>query len=224
MPDNNDYYDYQQSLNDTSQFDRFHFFDYVLIFISVISIIAAVVYGIVEQNQTNEITKKNNDIMQVISALDLYYNDSSKVPSERKYPIAVCNGKPNEVDFEYTLKNHLSGKIKALNLYEYIKPVDFPIDTSAEYATRISEKKVKLRDCPKVFGNKKIVDYIYPDRSLSCNFDKDNIDIKYQSCYLYASDNLGFEYKIGYFNQYTNSYIIFSKIRGEPIQKSISQG
>jgi hypothetical protein len=217
-----DYYDYQNSLNDNYNYDRLHFFDYVLILISTVCLVCAIFFGITEQNQVNEITKKNNDINQVVKALDLYYADSSKIPSERKYPIAVCNGKPNEVDFEYTLRNALAGKVVSKNNYAYIKDVDFPYDTSGEYANKLTTKKVKLRDCPKVFGTKKNLDYIYPDQSQSCSFEAANLNSKYQSCYIYASDNLGFEYKLGFFDQYKGTFTIYAKTRDQPIQISVS--
>lgn len=215
-----DYYDYQNSLNDNYNYDRFHFFDYVLILISTVLLICAIFYGVVEQNQVNEITKKSNDIAQVIKALDMYYVDSSKIPSERKYPIAVCNGKPNEVDFEYTLKNALGGKIKSQNNFAYIRASDFPYDTSGEYANKLSDKKIKLRECPKVFGNKK--DYIYSDQSQSCSFDSSSLNNKYRSCYIYASDNLGFEYKIGFYDQYKSTFTIYTKTRDQPLVINIS--
>jgi hypothetical protein len=215
-----DYYNYQNSLGDNYSYDRLHFFDYVFILISAICLLCAIVFGIIEQNQLNEITKKQNDIEQVVKALDMYYIDSSKIPSERKYPVAVCNGKPNEVDFEYTLKTALGGKVKSQNNFAYIKPDDFPYDTSGEYANKLSDKKVKLRDCPRVFGTKK--DFIYADQSQSCSFDAVNVDDKYRSCYIYASDSLGFQYQIGYYDQYKNTYTIYTKTRDQPIQISIS--
>ena len=222
MPSNEDYYNYQNSLNDNYSYDRFHFFDYLLILISSICLICAIFFGVVEQNQNNEITKKSNDINQVVAALDLYYNDSSKVPSERKYPVAVCNGKPNEVDFEYTLKNALGGKVKSQNNFAYIKNSDFPYDTSGEYANKVVDKKVKLRDCPKVFGTKKNQDFIYSDQGQSCSFDAFNVNNKYRSCYIYGSDSLGFQYQIGYFDQYKNTYTIYTKTRDQQVQISIS--
>jgi hypothetical protein len=222
MASNDDYYDYQNSLNDNYNYDRFHFFDYVLILISTVCLICAIFYGIVEQNQVNEITKKQNDIEQIVKSLDMYYADSSKIPSERKYPIAVCNGKPNEVDFEYTLKNALGGKVKSQNNFAYIKTNDFPYDTSGEYANKLADKKVKLRDCPKAFGNKKAQDYIYSDQSQSCGFEAANINNKYRSCYIYASDNLGFQYQIGFFDQYKGTFTIYTKTRDQPIQASVS--
>jgi hypothetical protein len=155
LMNNDDYYNYQNSLNDNYNYDRFHFFDYVLLLISTVCLVCAIFFGIVEQNQVNEITKKQNDIVQITKALEMYYSDSSKIPSERKYPIAVCNGKPNEVDFEYTLKNALGGKVKSQSNFAYIDPKDFPVDTSGEYALKLAEKKVKLRDCPKVLVPKK---------------------------------------------------------------------
>jgi hypothetical protein len=224
MADNNDYYNYQQSLNSDLEYDRLHFFDYVLLGISIVAIVMGVGFGIVEQNQRNEITKKDNDITQVMSALDLYYADSSKIPSQQRYPVGVCNGRPNELDFEFTLKNALAGENKSISLFEYIKKSDFPIDTSGEYSKKISDKKVKLRDCPRIFGSKKSVDYIYPDQGNSCDFDKENIDYKYRNCYIYTTDTQGFEYKIGYFDQYKNIFVIYTKNRQELTQKNISQG
>jgi hypothetical protein len=220
MADN--YYDYQSNLNDNYNYDRFHFFDYLLGLISIVCIITAVYFGIIEQNQINEITKKQDDISQIVKALDLYYIDSGKIPSERKYPISVCNGKLNEVDFEYTLKNALGGKIKSRNNFAYIKGEDFPYDVSGEYANKIIDKKVKLRDCPVVFGANKNQEFIYPDQSRSCGFESSNQNNKYHSCYLYASDNLGYQYQIGFFDQYKNTYTIYSKIRDQKVQISNS--
>ena len=222
MPPNDDYYNYQNSLNDNYNYDRLHFFDYVLILVSTVCVVCAIFFGVNEQNQVNEIAKKQNDIMQVSKALDMYYNDSSKVPSERKYPIAVCNGKPNEVDFEYTLKNALGGKVKSQNNFEYIKFSDFPYDTSGEYSDKFANKKVKLRDCQKVFGSNKNQEFIYPDQSQSCGFDSANTNNKYRSCYLYASDSLGYEYQIGFFDQYKNTYTIYTKTRDQATVISIS--
>lgn len=222
MSSSDDYYDYQNSLNDNYNYDRLHFFDYVLILVSTVALICAIFFGIVEQNQVNEVTKKQNDITQVIKALDMYYADSSKIPSQRKYPIAVCNGKPNEVDFEYTLKNALGGRIKSQNTFAYIQPNDFPLDTSGEYATKLADKKVKLRDCPKVFGTTKTGDYIYPDQSQSCNFESGSLNNQYRSCYIYASDNLGFQFQIGFFDQYKGTFTIYTKTRDQPLQISVS--
>jgi type II secretory pathway pseudopilin PulG len=222
MADNNDYYDYQQSLNPEINYDRLHFFDYLLIGVSIVAVLMAIVYGVIEQNQVNEITKKDNDISEIIKALDMYYADSSKIPSEQTYPLAVCNGRPNEIDFEYTLKYALAGENKSKSTFAYIDKKNFPIDTSGEYAFKITDKKVKLRDCSKVFGNKKITDFIYPDQSASCSFEKENVDPKYKNCYIYSTDTLGFEYKIGYYDQYKNYFVIYTKVRNQPLQKNIS--
>ncbi len=222
MASNEDYYTYQNSINDNYNYDKFHFFDYLLALISCVCIICAISSGVIEQNQTNEITKKNNDINQVIAALELFYTDSSKIPSLRKYPISICNGKPNEVDFEFTLKNTLGGKVKSQNTFAYIKDNDFPYDTSGQYANKIKDKKVKLRDCPKVFGAQKNQDFIYSDQTQSCEFDTYNNNNKYRSCYIYGSDNLGFQYQIGYFDEYKNTYTIYTKTRDQQIQILVS--
>lgn len=227
MPDkNNDYYNYhyESDSNLYSFFSSFlnglHLLDFVLLFISLVVIVTPFGFGIYAQNISNGIVQKEQDIGQIIIALDQFFANSSTVPSKRLYPIGACGNKPNEVDYEYTLKQHLLGKVTNLDTHIYISEPDFPNDKQGNFSTKISQKQISTRDCPKVFSrNKNNTDLVYNDGSLSCNFGKDGADTKYRNCYLYSTDQLGFEYQLSYYDSSNERFVIYKKNREQPITK-----
>jgi hypothetical protein len=199
---------------------RLRILDYLLLFISLLLIVLPFINGISYQNMDNINAQKEKDFAQLNKALTYFFESSSSIPSQRKYPISVCSGQPNEVDFEYTLRRHLTGKIKELDNFEHIKDENFVSDRLGFYSVNTNERKVKLRDCDQVFGVEIGNNKVYDNGYKSCNFQKDSKDTTLRNCYLYASDNRGFQYQLAYYDEKTDKYNIFTKFREDDIKRT----
>lgn len=175
-------------------------------------------------SQAAEIRDQNReaDIVQVITALNNYYQNSSFIPGEKSYPIAVCSGRLNEIDFEYTLKQYLTGARVQFDTHPYILPKDYPQDNWGLYATTLSNKKTRLRECPKVFADLSNPEAnIYSDETKSCEFDIARQ--QYRKCYLYTSSINGDYFEIAYFSEARQGFVIFSKFREDPVRTSLER-
>jgi hypothetical protein len=220
------YYDaseYQNSYNDDfSGLDfRLHILDYLILVICFVLLFVPTIIGFLEQSTLNKVAQKDQDINQVIKALDSYFVASDSYPEDRKYPISNCSGQPNEVDYEYTLKNHLAGKVTQLNNFAYIKENDFPKDPFGIYSVRNNERKIKLRNCDQVFKREDNNDLIYDSGSSSCNFQRDSKNESLRSCYLYGSDNRGSQYQLAYYDENLDKYVVYTKIRNTKLVKTL---
>ncbi len=222
----NDYYDYhyqnESGLSSliSSFLNGLHLLDFVLLFLSFVIIVTPFSFGIYTQNINNGIIQKEQDIGQIIIALDKFFVNSNIVPSKRLYPIGVCGDKPNEIDYEYTLRQHLLGKVINIDTHAYISETDFPNDKQGSFTSKITDRKTPIRECPKVFSrNKNNTNLVYNDSSTSCNFGKDGADAKYRNCYLYSTDQLGFEYQLSYYDSSNERFVIYKKNRDQPITK-----
>jgi hypothetical protein len=216
------YYDYYQnnSYSRLGFLSGLHLLDFVLLVLSFVLIVTPFGIGIYGQNNSNQIIQKEHDLGQVILALDQFYSNSSKTPSQRLYPIGACGDKPNEIDYEYTLQQHLTGKITSLDNHAYITEGNFPMDRFGVYSQKLDQRKAPLRDCSKVFSkNKNSENLVYKDGYQSCNFAKDASDSSFRSCYLYATDKTGQEYQLSYYDGNLDQFVIYKKYRDDRITK-----
>jgi hypothetical protein len=204
--------DYDYSSYGGGDFQTLHILDFICLFLVLCLVTIPLYLGITSQNLANQVDQKKFQIAQVQKALDSYFVASSNIPGERKYPTSVCSGQPNEVDYEYTLLRHLSGQETKLNNFAYINDKDFPLDPFGYYSNTKNNRPIKLRICEGVFDQSNS-NQVYPDNLRSCNFQKNHPDTKYRNCYLYSTDNRGFEYQLAYYDEVKDQYVIATKNR-----------
>jgi hypothetical protein len=181
--------------------------------LSIILLISVLAFGFFSQSAKNRDSQRSADIEQVLDAIISFYQNSSTVPSQRYYPIANCSSQLNEVDFEFSLRQYLTGQVIQSDPHAYILPQEFPKDSWGVYSTALSQRELRLRDCPKVFSNlTQNSTNVYEDTQIqSCNFDLRQS--KYKKCYLYGSSTSGDKFELGYYNESQGVYIVYSKFR-----------
>jgi hypothetical protein len=187
-----------------------------LIIISILGLIGIFWWGFANQGAINRDKQRFADISNVSDALDEFYKNSSLVPSQRFYPKAPCSESLNEVDFEYTMRNYLTGRVPEVESHIYIDSQKFPKDNWGEYSQTFGQRKVPYR-CTQNLGSDTLSSdsLVYSDKSPSCNFSK---KLGYQKCYLYTSSNNGDTYQLGYFKEETSKFVIYSKFRDDRIK------
>ncbi len=212
--------DYDYSSYSGGDLQSLHILDFICLFIAICSVTIPLYFGITSQNVANQVAQKQFQISQVQKALDSYFVGSSNIPGERKYPISLCSGQPNEVDYEYTLLRHLSGQEVNLNNFAYISAKDFPLDPFGSYSTTKTNRPIKLRICEGVFDQNN-PNQVYPGNLRSCNFQKNHPNTQYRNCYLYSTDNRGFEYQLAYYDEVKDQYVIFTKNREQKPKRTV---
>lgn len=198
---------------------RLNGLEIITIVISIILLVSVFVFGFINGQQSSEDAQRSSHMQQVSSALTEYYNNSSAVPSQRTYPIALCSADANEVDFELTLRLALTGKILEKDTHAYIQPNNYPKDINGVYSKSLSRRTVAYR-CPNILPTTVTADpntNIYSDGWDSCNFSR----TRNPKCYLYASSNNGDTFTIGYFSQINNRFILFTKFRDQDVVRSL---
>jgi hypothetical protein len=219
-------YDYNQNTYVTPQTNSGGFFsvkhringlEIIVIFVSIISLVGVFWWALSGQNAINRDKQRLQDINQIIGGLNEFYKNSNTIPSQRAYPKAVCSESLNEVDFEYTLKRHMTGQVAQLDNHVYIESTDYPKDRSGVYATTFKERKVTYRCSEKLnlAAGATADTQIYGDGTQSCNFNQAN---NYTKCYLYTSSNNGDTFRIGYWQESAGKFVTYRKFREEPIK------
>jgi hypothetical protein len=172
-------------------------------------VIALVMFGLTFQVHARD-HQKEDDLEQVIQALRLFYENSSNIEANRVYPIAL-NSRLNEVDYEYTLRRHLTGQTK-LDRHAYIPNNQFPQDPWGVYSQDFVTRPVAYNRLDKLPFADDQIKYIegYP----SCNFDPSQE--KYSRCYLYTSSGSGESFQLAYYSEVRESFIAYSETRNNP--------
>jgi hypothetical protein len=212
----NSYGGYDSVYSNEGTYQLYNGFEITIMVLSIISLIGSFAYGVVVAGPANRDTQRVFDINQVILALDSYYLNSSTVPSERYYPISSCDGALNTVDYEWTLREYLTGKKVEKETRVYINPNSWRSDPWGEYSKTLGERKIplKCKDALQLPSNS-ISQAIYADNSTSCNYSSVQQNKAYYQCYLYASTVNGDKYSIGYYNEEKNQMVITSKRRDD---------
>lgn len=195
-----------------SSFKRINGLEIIVVLVCIFSLITAFLWGLLTTNAENRDLQRRQDITQVVSALQSYYKNSSGVPSERKYPVALCSADLNEVDFESTVRLALTGQLKNVEPHAYINPGDFPKDRSGTYNVDFASRKVPFR-CPQLIGGSSTTKY--SDDYPGCNFSS---SAGYKFCYLYTSSNNGDQYQVGYYSESLKKFIVYQQFREEAIK------
>ena len=180
-----------------------------LIVLIILFLIISSVLGFMDTGKQKRDSQKREDILNLIEALEEFYANSRPEQDKRFYPIALCSENPNEIDYEWTLRRHLTGQNKNVDTHMYIAPSDFPRDQSGVYNKLVSDRALPFK-CSQVLSSDQ-EGQVYQDGYPSCNFSTQKP--KFKNCYLYVSSNNGDSFSLGYYSQSQNSFIIFSKFR-----------
>jgi hypothetical protein len=200
----------------TTGFKKFNGLELIVILLSFVAIVGVGLWGFFAANTRFRDEQRADHINQVIVALDQFYLNSSLQPSRRRYPISVCSNNLNEVDYESTLRLHLTGQRPDLDSHAYISQEDFPRDPWGTYSTVFSQKEVPFR-CPNIFPTGPETPK-YTDDYPACDFSS---QLDYTNCYLFTSSVNGDSYQIGYWSEVNNAFIVFSRFREDFIETSI---
>jgi hypothetical protein len=172
------------------------------------------IWGYTDQGRVNRDIQRQVHMNKVVEALDAYYRNSSKLASKRAYPISRCKGELNSVDYEFTLQQHLTGKVTKLDTNNYFKDFEFPTDPWGEYTTT-SDKRTSVFPCAQLYANNNGT--IYENGQQSCDFmTTGKKKLKY--CYSYKSDNNGESYELAYYSEAQDKFQTFSKYRDQPLR------
>jgi len=151
--------------------------------------------------------QKAYQINQVVQALRLYYLNSSNLEVKRSYPIAI-SGELNEVDYEYTLRLHLTGKTP-LEKHAYILDKDFPRDPWGTYSKDFVNRPVPYRLLPRFPLATGQISYF--EGYESCNFRFG--DKQFSRCYLYTSTSNGETFTLAYYSEVRKKFVVYTETR-----------
>ncbi len=180
-------------------------------FIEFLMIFTPILIALVFTATTFQVHARDNqklaDILQVVQALRLFYSNSSNVEGNRSYPIAL-DSRLNEVDYEYTLRRHLTGQT-ALDRHVYIQNENYPTDPWGIYSQSFTQREVpynRLEKLPFGPGQDKYLES-YP----SCNLRL--TEEKYARCYLYTSAASGESFSLAYYSEVHKGFIVYTEAR-----------
>lgn len=208
-------YPNQSYMQNTQTSYRFNFqlVEVLLLFVCLLILVVTFVFGIITKNTELRDAQRDNNITQVMAALDNFYNASSNVPSQRAYPIARCSNSLNEVDYEYTLRQSLTGKRNNVTLQTFVNPDLWPVDSRGRYAAEFSKRNLPFR-CPNILLENA---NSYLDNYQSCEFSSNE---EKNFCYLYTSSNNGDSYQIGYYSESKDTFVVYSRFRDQGVKRS----
>lgn len=214
---------------------RINLLEIGLVVFSLILLCSVFYWGFYSQTLVNKDRQKNYDITQVIlPALFDFYKNSASTENQRFYPKAQCSGDLNEVDYELSLRQYLTGQKPEVEIHEYIPNNLFPRDRNGFYSQTLDTRKVPYR-CPNLLtgfnNNQNKLDIQTYTNFPSCNFRSSNFLIdqsgrrktvpRYLNCYLYTSSNTGDSFRLGYFSQARKCFVIYQRYRSLDLQSSL---
>jgi Tfp pilus assembly protein PilE len=215
----NDYIQNQYQYDDNVNYAKkptINLLEIFLVLVSILILVITFIFGYLSQNKKTTDQQKAIDINNIVIALENFYQNSSVNPSSREYPKVSCSSDLNEVDFEFSLREHLTGKRVELDTHEYIKPEDFPFDRSGKYSKTLSNRKLPYRCSQNI--SKNTTDPIYSADISSCNFS--SVNPKFSNCYIYTASSNGDTFEIGYYSVVNKNFVTYRKFRESPIERT----
>jgi type II secretory pathway pseudopilin PulG len=199
---------------DTQSYKPLNGLELIVVILSVIFLVFSLIFGYLNADTVNRDLQRKTQIDQILDTLDNFYLNSNTIPSNRAYPVAICDSLPNTVDFELTLREYLTGKRPEKDTHIYIQPANWPNDRWGEYSKTIGERKISLKCVDKLqLPTVESTQNIYKDGSESCNYSLAQNNKKYYQCFLYGSSTNGDKYSLGYYNEATNKMQVYTKFR-----------
>ncbi len=195
-------------------FKPFNGLEWIIIAVSIIAFISVFLWGLVSANVVKRDEQRQAHISQILSALDNYYLNSNTIPSNRSYPISFCDGASNSVDYELTLREHLTGLRKDRDTHVYIEPDNFPRDKWGEYSKTLGQRKIELKCADRLqLPTKNANQQIYANGIESCNFSKSATNNDFFKCYLYGTSVNGDKFTLAHYSETQQKMVFYSKFR-----------
>ncbi len=169
-------------------------------------VVGLVLFGLTFQVHARD-SHKEKDIAQIIAALRLFYENSSDVEGNRVYPISL-DSQINEVDYEYTLRLHLTGQTR-LDRHAYVPEDNYPTDPWGVYTQSLVEREAPFNRLEGLPFSAEQREYL--DGFPSCNFN--STERRFSRCYLYASNGSGETFRVGYYSEVREGLVIYSETR-----------
>jgi ABC-type antimicrobial peptide transport system permease subunit len=190
--------------------------EFLVIIFSVIAVIGVGIFGFSVQEAVNRDKQRTFDMENImLPALLDFYKNSGAVENSRLYPISRCSGDLNEVDYEFTLRQNLTGRLPEVDNHTYIDQNNYPKDKSGQYSDNFKDRKVNYR-CPEKlnFSTVQSGGQIYPDYA-SCNFSRSQ---NLRKCYLYTSTANGDTFQLGYYSESKNCFVVYTQFRSDNLK------
>lgn len=188
----------------------------IILMLSLLSF--SFIYGWAGEAKVQRDAQRQKHIFSVITLLDAYFENSSTLLSKRRYPVSACRNTLNTADYEFTLKQYLTGQIRTATTHNFLGGAELPVDPQGIYSTTLAGRETPY-PCTSVVGTDPNQP-IYPDGTESCNFSsQETTPEKYRTCYLYATNSVGDEYQISYYSEATESFLVFRKVQDRPLQR-----
>lgn len=183
----------------------------VIVGILLTLIVYQLVIGFFDAKKEVDDQNKVTAMTSLLSAINLYYRDSSDFLEARYYPIAACSNELNNFDYEYTLRSKLTGyQSNKATTHTYITRDTFPTDPNGGYSVTFPT----TFDCASHVTPAEFTSHKYFDGSNHCKYDVNTSP----NCFLYTSSLIGDSFKLSYWSPYYNKYVIYSKFRGDTMQ------
>jgi hypothetical protein len=193
---------------------RFNVLEIGIIGFCILSLLGIIVWGFLQQDTKNRDRQREADITgTIIPALEDFYKNSAAVEGSRFYPISRCSGDMNEVDFEFTLRQHLTGQVKEIDPFAYISSDNYPRDNWGTYSES-QNQPIPFR-CPQNLN----LSTISQNNRIYGNFPRCNFSISNNlyKCYLYTTSQNGDRFKVGYYSEELKCFIKYEKFRGQGV-------
>jgi type II secretory pathway pseudopilin PulG len=202
---------------------RFNGLEIIVVLVLLISMISVTTWGFFTGTRESQDRQKQHDIQEIMVALDYFYKQN------KFYPIRQCSEDLNPIDFEFYLRQNLTGKVTSVGSENYIS-TSFPRDRVGEYVLRADQYLYRV-PCPSVIAESvRSTGNIYSDGQNACNYNRltttrqgifgsyeDSSQIRLR-CYLYTSTVRGETYRLGYYSESQARFVVISKTREEPQQ------
>lgn len=216
-----DYYSTTQNQDSDSgkPFWLLNGFEWIMVVISLLLLVGVGLWGFFGQQARNRDAQREFDIAGImVPALQDFYKNSAATESARFYPVSRCSSDLNEVDFEFVLRQHLTGELPEIDQHVYIQPKNYPKDRAGVYSDTFSQRQVEYR-CPEklnftISGADRKIYQDYP----SCNFQYAS---SLSKCYLYTSSATGDTFQIGYYSETTGCFDIYKQFRSQSLEKLV---
>lgn len=192
-------------------------FEVIIVLVGILAMFISGLVGFNIQSAVNRDLQRKHDIDQVLIAINQFYLNSSPIPSARKYPASSCSSRSNEVDYEFALKQQLTGQRRDIDNHAYIKLQDFPVDPWGQYSSQKKDRQIALRTCS---GGKEFEQgdgAVYADGSPSCNFRSS--EEKYRQCYLYTSNPSADQFELAYYSESKKGFITFARTNNSAVRE-----
>lgn len=216
---------------------------FAVLMLAILSLISVFSLGFLQEKNKIEDIKKEKDILQIIKALNTFYNDSNEFVEKKFYPIGACSGELNSFDYEHTLRKALTGGGLNAKKHVYIKPENWPFDEAGSYTTNLNDyagtnpkntnKKVAdlgVINCFHSLSNfeKENLKNKYFDGGKICKFDNKREPMKFdfftqKNCYLYTSTITGDQYKLAYYSKPLQKFVVYSQYRNGKLSTIYSE-